>query len=585
MRTLPTICSQRSSVSQVSRQAANGKSGHCEFVSVVTAASPCTPNAYSAEELPVAHPSMYDESGSKRLQSWIARAAARAPDRPWLVRADDGKIVSYGQLREMTGRFAAYLHRRGIGPNDRVALLAENSIEQLLCYFGVMAAGATVCTVHVEMNRNQLPGILDRLKPKLILYQDGVRLDEALASADAPRLRIGHHDAAGTGTLLGEVARCTPSEPKSVARPQDDAVILFTSGTSAKPKGVVLNFREFLSNIDPVADGFGISADDRLYDFRPFSWASAQLLGALAPVNRGATLVLAEKFSASRFFGHLRDHGVTIATGNPTTLNILLNSASKFEQDTLPKLRFVTSSSAPLLLDEWKRFEQKFRIRVAQGYGASEVSWIAAISGEERRLGTVGRPFAYHDFAIVDGEGRPLPAGEIGHVEIGGWPDHPFRYLAEDGEVRVHARGRMRTGDIGCLDADGFLMLTGREKELIIRGGAKISPLEIDACLMQCPEVIEAATVGVPDAIYGEEVVSYVVGRPGAMLDTAALLQHCASALPAFKAPKRIVLESVLPKTEHGKLDRKALVEKWKKQYASPPEGEADVRGTSNSRC
>jgi acyl-CoA synthetase (AMP-forming)/AMP-acid ligase II len=506
---------------------------------------------------------MHDAAGSKLLQDWIARAAARSPQKPWVIAADDGRSIAYARLRDFAGRFAAWLKRRGIGPNDRVALLADNSLEQLLCYFGVMAAGATICTVHVEMNRNQLGGILDRLKPKLILYQDGLRLDEALAGAGAPRLAIGHHDAPGAETLFGELARCAPSEPDSGALPDHDAVILFTSGTSAKPKGVVLNFREFLCNIDPVAEGFGITADDRLYDFRPFSWASAQLLGALAPVNRGATLILAEKFSASRFFSHLRDHGATVATGNPTTLNILLNSEIKFERDGVPNLRFVTSSSAPLLLDEWKRFEQKFGIRVAQGYGASEANWIAAISGEERRLGTVGRPFAYHDFAIVDGEGRRLPAGEIGQVEVGGWRDHPFRYLAEDGEIRVHARGRIRTGDIGCLDAEGFLTLTGREKELIIRGGAKISPLEIDACLMQCADVIEAATVGVPDAVYGEEVVSYVVCRFGTTLDTATLLRHCAAALPAFKAPKRIVLASALPKTERGKLDRKALVERW----------------------
>jgi acyl-CoA synthetase (AMP-forming)/AMP-acid ligase II len=513
---------------------------------------------------------MHGETGSKLLQDWIARAAARAPRKPWVIAADDGRTVDYARLRECAGRFAVWLGRRGIGPNDRIALLAENSIEQLLCYLGVMAAGATVCTVHVEMNRNQLDGILDRLKPKLILYQDGLRLDDALAAAVAPRLAIGRHDAPGADTLFGELARCAPGEPETAARPHDDAVILFTSGTSAKPKGVVLNFHEFLSNIDPLAAGFGITADDRLYDFRPFSWASAQLLGALAPVNRGATLALAEKFSASRFFTHLRDHRVTIATGNPTTLNILLNSEAQVERDELPKLRFITSSSAPLLLDEWKRFERKFGIRVAQGYGASEASWIAAISGEERRLGTVGRPFAYHDVAIVDGDGRRLPAGEIGSIDLGGWPDHPFRYLAEDGEIRVHARGRIRTGDIGCLDADGFLMLTGREKELIIRGGAKISPLEIDACLMQCADVIEAATVGVPDAIYGEEVVSYVVARPGAALDTESLLQHCAATLPAFKAPKQIVRATALPKTERGKLDRMALVERWRSDSGKP---------------
>jgi long-chain acyl-CoA synthetase len=504
---------------------------------------------------------MREVSGSNLLQDWIARAAARTPNKPWTVAADDGRAIAYARLRDITGRFATFLARRGLGPNARIVLLADNSPEQLLCYFGVMAAGATVCTVHVEMNRNQLPGILDRLRPQLILYQDGLRLDDTLAAAAVPRLAIGRADAAGADTLFGEVSRCPPTEAKSLARPEDDAVILFTSGTSAKPKGVVLNFREYLANIDPLAEGFGITADDRLYDFRPFSWASAQLLGALVPVNRGATLVLGERFSASRFFAHLRDHGVTIATGNPTTLNILLNTET--ERGELPKLRFMTSSSAPLLLDEWKRFERKFGIRVAQGYGASEVSWIAAVPGEERRLGTAGRPFAYHDLAIVDGDGRRLPAGELGHVELGGWADHPFRYLADDGAIRTHARGRIRTGDTGGLDADGFLMLTGREKDLIIRGGAKISPVEIDACLMQRAEVVEAATVGVPDAIYGEEVVSYVVGRAGTRLDTEALLSHCAANLPASKAPKQIVLASALPKTERGKLDRRALVERW----------------------
>jgi len=509
---------------------------------------------------------MHQDLGSDLLQGWIARAAARAPDKPWLVLADNGRTIGYGQLREMAGKFAAFLRGRGLGPNDRVALLADNSIEQLLCYLGIMAAGATVCTIHVEMNRNQLDDIFARLKPKLVLYQDGLRLDDLLAGVDAPRLRIGRCGAPSADTVFGELARCAPGEPASPARPDDDAVILFTSGTSAKPKGVVLNFREYISNIDPLADGFGITASDRLYDFRPFSWASAQLLGALAPVNRGATLVLAEKFSANRFFAHLRDRGVTIAAGNPTTLNILLNTAAQAHRDNLPALRFVTSSSAPLLLDEWKRFEQKFGVPVAQGYGASEASWIAAIPGERRRLGTVGRPFSYHDLAIVDGEGRRLPAGELGHIELGGWPSHPFRYLAEDGAITIHSRGRFRTGDIGSLDADGFLVLTGREKELIIRGGAKISPMEIDSCLMQCAEVAEAATIGIPDAVYGEEVVSYVVARPGAKLDATTLLQHCIARLPAFKAPKQIVLSASLPKTERGKLDRRALVEKWRSE-------------------
>jgi long-chain acyl-CoA synthetase len=514
---------------------------------------------------------MANDAGSNLLQSWIARAASAAPDKPWLIRADDGRMVSYGELRDTVARFGWFLRRRGIGRTDRVALLANNSIEHLLCYFGVMAAGATICTIHVEMNRNQLGNIFERLRPRLILYQDGLGLDDLLAAADAPRLRLGHYDAPAADTVFGELFRAAPGEPFAfaveggeAARPDDDAVILFTSGTGERPKGVVLNFREYLSNIDPTADGFGITAADRVYDFRSFNWASAQLLGALTPVNRGATLVMAERFSASRFFSHLRDHAVTVAAGNPTTLNILLNGGEGAHRDNLPNLRFITSSSAPLMPEEWRRFERKFGVPVAQGYGSSETGWIAAIPGERRRLGTAGRPFPYHDLAIVDDIGRRLPQGEIGQVEIGGFSDHPYRYLGDDGGIKVHSRGRIRTGDLGSLDADGFLTVTGREKELIIRGGAKISPVEIDACLMERAEVIEAATVGVRDAVYGEEVVSYVVGRPGARLDAGELLRYCSTVLPAFKTPKRIIISVSLPKTERGKLDRKALAETWK---------------------
>jgi long-chain acyl-CoA synthetase len=509
------------------------------------------------------------EPGPKLLRDWIARAAQRHPDKPWIVSADDGRTLTYRELDEAAGRISAFLHSHGIESNDRVALLANNSIEHLLCYFGVMAYGATICTVHVEMNRNQLDNIFTRLEPSLVLHQDGLGLDDLLSAVAAPRLRLGRSDQPESGTFFAELARQAPNDAQTTAGGDDDAVILFTSGTSARPKGVVLNYREHLTNIESAADGFGITSDDRVYDFRSFNWASAQLLGALVPLQRGATLVMAAKFSASRFFGHIRDHRVTVAAGNPTTINILLNTETHARRDNLPTLRFITSSSAPLTLEEWRRFEARFGIPIAQGYGSSETGWIAAIPGEARRLGTAGRPLPCHRLAIVDAEGRALPPGEIGQIEIGGFEiggnaAHDYRYLADDGSVRVNSRGRIRTGDLGCLDADGFLSVTGREKDLIIRGGVNISPVEIDSFLMQRPELIEVATVGVPDAVYGEEVVSYVVARPGATVDAGELLRYCSDGLPAFKAPKQIVLSASLPKTERGKLNRRALAERWK---------------------
>jgi len=506
---------------------------------------------------------MLPDAGPRTLRDWINSVAQRAPERPWVVSADDGRTVSYRQLRDLTGRIATVLRARGLGANDRVALLCNNAIEHLLCYFGVMAYGATICTVHVEINRSQLDDIFARLRPKLVLVQDGLQLDDLLARIPAPRMRLGLWDRPEAGTFYGEVARAAPSDALTAAGPDDDAVILFTSGTSARPKGVVLNYREHLSNIGPTADGFGITAEDRVYDFRSFNWASAQLLGALVPVNRGATLVMAHKFSASRFFPHVRDHRVTVAAGNPTTINILLNGTGTAHRDNLPTLRFLTSSSAPLTGEEWRRFEERFGIPIAQGYGSSETGWIAAMPGEARRLGSVGRPFAYHDLAVVDAEGTRLAPGETGSVEVGGLASHAYRYLADDGSVTVSCRGRILTGDLGRLDRDGYLTLTGREKELIIRGGVNISPVEIDSFLMQRPELIEVATIGVPDAVYGEEVVSYVVARPGATVDPGELLRYCSTVLPAFKAPKQIVVSASLPKTERGKLDRRALAARW----------------------
>ena len=150
---------------------------------------------------------MQEDAGSNLLQTWIARTALAAPGKPWVVSADDDRTVSYGELHETVGRFGSMLHERGLGPNDRVALLANNSIEQLLCYFGVMASGATVCTIHVEMNRNQLGNIFTRLEPKLILYQDGLQLDDLLAASPAPRIRIGRYNKFEPDSLFAELSR------------------------------------------------------------------------------------------------------------------------------------------------------------------------------------------------------------------------------------------------------------------------------------------------------------------------------------------------------------------------------------------
>jgi len=198
--------------------------------------------------------------------------------------------------------------------------------------------------------------------------------------------------------------------------------------------------------------------------------------------------------------------------------------------------------------------------------GTSEAGWVAGSNETSRRLGSVGKPLPYHDLKIVDAAGKALPAGEIGQVELGNDAARDYRYVDPNGAVKVHATGRFRTGDLGYLDADGYLFITGRERDLIIRGGVNIAPIEIDGVLLQCDDVAEAATIGVPDPIYGEAVVSCVVRATGAEITEDALLAHCGATLPAFKAPKQILFRDALPKTERGKIDRKALIADWMRE-------------------
>jgi acyl-coenzyme A synthetase/AMP-(fatty) acid ligase len=510
------------------------------------------------------HDIVRQDAGPGLIRAWINRAERLHPDKPYIVSVEDGRVITFGEFAGLVRRIGSFLDRAEIATNDRIALLAANSIEHVACFVGVMAYGATICTVHVEMNRRHLGRIMAQLKPRFALHDDDLAPDHIPDGASC--LRLGRWDTPAAGTLFASVQGGDPGGAyNSQTTARDDSVIYFTSGTTDCPKGVVLSYREQIGNLEPTADGFGISAADRIYDFRSFNWASAQLLGVLGSLCRGATLVMRKRFSATCFFDDIRAHDVTVAAGNPTTINMLLGTGHAIRASDVPTLRFVTSSSAPLSEPEWRRFEERFGIPVAQAYGSSETAWIAVNPGRDRRFGTVGRPLAYHRLAIVDSKGRGLPQGETGEVEIGAWDDNEYRYLDADGAIRVNSRGRIRTGDIGYLDADGFLHLTGREKDIIIRGGVNISPVEIDSVLMQRPEIAEAATVGVPDPVWGEEVVSYVVLRPGDPFMPDDLIRYCAAQLPAFKAPKQIFLRVELPKNARGKLDRKALVAEWRR--------------------
>ena len=506
----------------------------------------------------------------RTIHSVIAENAARIPDKIYVHCIEQDKSITYGELYALSNRMAHFLSDRGLGANDRVLVLAENSVEFMATFLGVLRYGATIATANVEMNRAHLGEIVHAVAPALVLYQEGLGI-EKLRTDGAPGDWMGFGDWAKGGGSTGFFAALEPcSEADDIAPvcgPQDIGVIFYTSGTESKPKGVLETHSGVWHNFDATADCIRLGEDDRMLDCRSYTWLSAQNMSLGGPLTRGATVYMAKRFSQSRYFDWIRKFEINIGIAVPTVINMLMNRPLDFDGGNTPHLRFMMTSSAPLSPEQWERFEETYGIRLCQSYGCSEGGLMCSHRGTDRKIGSVGLPLKYQQIRITDADGAPLAVGETGRIVVSG-TQKSYGYLHHDGRIEK-LPDHHHTGDLGYFDADGHVHITGRIRDVIIRGGVKISPLEIDDVLATHPDIAEAATVGVPDNIYGEEVVSYVVCRPGASPSAESVIAHCGAALAEFKTPKQVFFRDTLPRNSRGKLDRAALAEVWKRENAA----------------
>jgi acyl-coenzyme A synthetase/AMP-(fatty) acid ligase len=286
------------------------------------------------------------------------------------------------------------------------------------------------------------------------------------------------------------------------------------------------------------------------------------------PLTRGATVYMAKKFSRSRYFDWVREYEINIGISVPTMLNIFIAEPVAVHGSSLPHLRFMMTSSAPMLPEQWQRFEEMYGIRVCQSYGCSEGGLMCSHRGTARKIGTVGLPLKYQTIRLLNPAGDAVPEGQPGELVVSG-PQKSYGYLYWDGRVEVLPPAGHHTGDLAVMDEDGHIHIVGRLKDLIIRGGVNISPVEIDNVLARHPDVVEGAAVGVPNSIYGEEVVAFVVPRKGSDPSPDAILAHCRQSLTPFKTPKEIVFIDALPKNLRGKLDRESLAALWQRRRAT----------------
>ena len=512
----------------------------------------------------------------RSVLTMIREHAHRTPAQDCLVAIDQNTALTWQQLYRLTNKLSAWLHSQGIGANDRVLALTDNSLENLLLYYGVQRHGATFCTVNIDINAHHMREIIDRLNPKIVLWHDSLDLSDIKETAPGKWFSFGTADtnaknADDDGLFEALNALDGDTEPDEVSTAEDNAVICFTSGTTDRPKGVIHSFGNYNAIGAQTAYLWGLTGDDRVLEYRSFSWSSSHQIVLQPLLFGGGCVVFATKFSFSRLFSWIRDYRITKAIGIPTVVNMLLNQPKSEETDFLETLEFMSCSTAPLIEKQHRCFEDIYHIKLIQHYGMSEGGTVAGNHHLARRIGSVGNPGIGQNLTIVDKEGRSLPPGEEGEIEIGG-PQNATAYINPDGAIEPVRGKRLKTGDMGILDVDGYLRVTGRAKELIIRGGVNIAPLEIDNIVMQHDDVMEVCTISTPDAIYGEAAVCYVVPRRGRAITADDIVQHCAALLPDFKQPSEIVITDKIDRNSRGKVDRNSMKDTWLETHPEAPQ-------------
>lgn len=490
--------------------------------------------------------------------------AKNLPTKIYIESLDQGRHATFAEMNAHCNRMSAFLKNKKIAAGDKISLIGKNSIETLAIYFAILKYGAIVNPIFFEESQSNLYSIINMVGPKIVFFDEDLDLDTTRCGS-ADWIKFSEHGTGPGGDSFFSTLDKYPDEfhGESVNR-EDVCVIVFTSGTTETPKGIHVTRQGLFYMTDEIADRTGMTKEDKVLEYRAYNWASVQLLTVLASMLRGATLCLAKKFSRRHFPDWLKKHDITISSGVPAVINMLINEPVALQRHEIPGLKYITSSSAPLSVESHQRFEELYKIPIQQMMGMSEAGWMAGNPPDRRKIGSVGLPMKHKEIRFLNEQGVECAAGEIGEMVVGG-RSMGSCYIKDGGEMEWFSRQGFLTGDLGYKDEEGYIYITGRKKDLIIRGGINISPMEITSRIMEYPGVQDATTVGVPDAIYGEEVACFVVPKTESAIGGEEIINHCRKSLPDFKVPKKIFFLLSLPRNQRGKVVKNELLKLFDK--------------------
>jgi fatty-acyl-CoA synthase len=471
----------------------------------------------------------------------LAERARITPDRVALISVETGERLTYAQLNERASAAAVMLLDAGLQPGDRAGLLAANGIDFIALFFGALKAGVIVVPLSTRATAYELSIIAADCGMK-ILFHDG----------SAPELD-------GVTLIKLDVHPSPRSLPQRVFDSDATACLLYTSGTTGKPKGVMIPHRQLLWNGYSTASNWGLREDDIAPIFTPLYHAGGVAVFLIPLFLIGGTIVVHRGFDAAEVWETIERERCTVVMGVPTIWK-MLRDAPQFATVDLSHLRWFISGGAPLpafLIDAYHRRG----VTLKQGYGLTEVGvncFTMTIEDARVRPGSIGRPMMFTDIRLVDDAGNDVDTGEMWirgpHVSSGYW-NNP------QATAEAYVDGWFRTGDIARRDADGYFFIAGRRKEMLISGGVNVYPAEVEAELLQHPNVSDAAVIAIADEKWGEVGIAFVVAHEVSDTD---LIEFLNARVSRLKIPRRFIFVDALPRTPYGKV----LKEELRKQLA-----------------
>lgn len=484
------------------------------------------------------------------LYSRFSRSFSQFADR--VLVESQGRAWTYADIEQEAARLATVLGGLGVAAGERVLVQTDKSVETLILYIAVIRAGGIYLPLNVDYTEAELEYFAADATPILAVCRD--------ASADLfERIGQGRFTVRTLEQLLA--AMTEEQLPPAVRDAEDIAAILYTSGTTGKPKGAMLTHRNLVANGDTLIDLWRFTPEDRLIHALPIFHVHGLFVAVHCVLFSGASMLFLPKFESDVAIAEMARSSVLM--GVPT-FYIRLLADDHFNREAAAEMRLFISGSAPLSADIHRAFEQRSGHRVLERYGMTETGMLTSNPYEgERRAGYVGLPLPGVELRIAEAEsGKILPQGEVGIVEVKG-PNvfNGYWQMPEKTAAEFRADGFFITGDMGVIDEQGYVQLVGREKDLIISGGLNVYPAEVEAVLDEREDVAEAAVIGVPHPDLGEAVVAVL--RPNGLFDGQAIRAALRKDLAGFKVPKEIIAVEDLPRNTMGKIQKKLLREQY----------------------